>query len=51
MLTALVYLAGALVFAIFADCEEQEWSNGKCRKAVKDDKKVQAIECEPLKRI
>jgi hypothetical protein len=51
LLTALVYLVGALVFAIFADCEEQKWSNSQCRRAAEDDQKVQEIECEPLKRI
>jgi len=49
LLTALVYLAGALVFAIFADCEEQEWSKGQCRVAAEDGQKAQEIECEPQK--
>jgi len=39
--TAVVYLLGALVFLIFADCEEQKWS--KIQRESPEEEKLKAI--------
>ena len=54
-MTEIVYFIGALAFLIFADCEKQEWSRGRCKRSneeATDEKKMPLIvECKPLKRI